>query len=82
MVHLARDPKGETVLDPSSTTDRKLSSIPTKYVDKAEVTGHLDEVNSLKQRISQLEKKLEEVHKILLLNNGYKTSHNFIPSLG
>ena len=61
MVHLARDPKGETVFDPSSTTDRKLCIIPTKYVDKAEVTGHLDEVVSLKQRISELEKKLKEV---------------------
>ena len=61
MVHLSKDPKGETALDPSSTTDRKLSIILTKYVSKAKVTGHLDEVVSLKQQISKLEKKLEEV---------------------
>ena len=61
MVHLARDPKGETVLDASSTTDRRLSIIPTKHVSKSEVTSHHDEVIGLRQRISELEKKLEEV---------------------
>ena len=61
MVHLVKDPKGETVLDPCSNTERKLSINPTKHVSKAEVTGHLGEVVDLKQRISELEKKLEEV---------------------
>ena len=61
MVHLVKDPKGETVLDLSSSTDNKLSIITTKYVSKVEATGHLDEVVGLKQRITELEKKLDEV---------------------
>ena len=40
MVHLARDPKGETVLDASSTTDKKLGIIPTKYVSKDQGRKH------------------------------------------
>ena len=60
MVHLFKDPKGKTVLD-SSITDTKLSYAHTKSVSKAEVTDHLGDVAALKQRISELEKKLVEV---------------------
>ena len=41
MVHLVRDPKGETVLELSSTTDKKLNIIPTKYVSKTQATTHI-----------------------------------------
>ena len=60
MVHLFKDPKGKTVLD-SSTADTKLSYIHTKPVSKAAVTDHLGDAAALKQRISELEKKLAEV---------------------
>ena len=86
MVHLARDPKGETVLE-SYTIDRKLSIIPTKHVSKAEVTSHHNEVVGLKQRISELEKKLKEVDKhycwiIVIVYNNYKPMHILILSQG
>ena len=61
MVHLVKDPKGETVFEPSSSTDRKLNIVPTK----GEVTGQVDEIIGLKQRISELEKKLKEVCMII-----------------
>ena len=61
MVHLIKDPKGKTVLDSSSPADSKLSYIHTKSVSKAEVTDPHGDVAALKQRVSELEKKLAEV---------------------
>ena len=51
MVHLCRDPKGENVMDPSSTGGSNL----TDAMDKA------DEIANLKQQISELQTKLAEV---------------------
>ncbi len=62
MVHLYKDPEGETVLNPSSASDTHRAAsmaFPT-------VTNNPDEVASLKQQISELEKKLAEVKKILI----------------
>ena len=54
MIHLLKDPKGETVLHTSSTGDTKR--------DAGSITaGNMDEVAGLKQQIMVLEKKLAEV---------------------
>ena len=57
MVHLIRDPKGETVMDHSATADT-AKSIHTKPTS---VTGpsSQDDVSQLKQRILELERKLQ-----------------------
>ena len=61
MVHLFKNPEGQTVFDSPSITDTKLSYAHTKSVSNAEVKDHLGDVAALKQRISELEKKLAEV---------------------
>ena len=61
MAHLWKDPKGETVLEPSSYVDQNVSYLPGKSFTKTEVTDHNDDVAVLKQRLSELEKKLAEV---------------------
>ena len=57
MVHLIQDPKGETVMDPSGTADTAMNiqSKPTS------VTGQSSQgdVSQLKQRILELERKLQ-----------------------
>ena len=57
MVHLIQDPKGESVMDPSGTADTAMS-IHTKPTS---VTGQSsqDDVSQLKQRILELERKLQ-----------------------
>lgn len=60
MIHLFKDPKGETVLDPSSTGDTCTTIVKTS-VPMTEVPNQVDGVTGLKQQISQLEKKLAEV---------------------
>ena len=56
MMHLCKDPKGETVLEPSSATDMNTKSAPM-----TDVTDHLNEIAGLKQQVIELEKKLAEV---------------------
>ena len=60
MAHLIKDPRGETVMDHSTTMD-KPNHIGTKAVSKTETTIVQDEVSQLKQRISELENELKEV---------------------
>ena len=55
MVKLYQDPDGESTLKPSSKADSISTYNPTKSV------GHPDDVTSLKQQISELQKKLAEV---------------------
>ena len=55
MVHLRKDPKGDTVMETSSNGDKK--SMPT--VDPTD--HHLNEIASLRLQISALEKKLAGV---------------------
>ena len=57
MVHLYKDPEGETVLD-LSTQDTHLAS---KVISEATTADHQNEVTALKQRITELENKLTEV---------------------
>ena len=59
MIHLSKDPEGETVLKPSSASDTHRTS---KAMSTATVTDHSDEVAALKQEISKLEKKLAKVN--------------------
>lgn len=66
MVHLCKDPEGESVLGPSSAADTDLSSRPKSVSTAAEVTNHNSEVASLKQKISALEKQLAEVRFTLV----------------
>ena len=54
MIHLFKDPKGQTILNTSSTGDTKKDSITG-------VATNIDEVSGLKQQILELEKKLAEV---------------------
>lgn len=57
MIHLWKDPKGETVLEPSSPAD----TYRTTNITTTEDTDPFDEVAGLKQQISELQKKLTEV---------------------
>ena len=56
LVHLYKDPKGETVLDPSPVSTSL--SLTRKSTFK---TDHDDEVAVLKQRPTEMEKKLSLV---------------------
>ena len=57
MVHLIQDPKGESVMDPSGTADTAMSiqSKPTSVTGQS----NQDDVSQLKQRILELERKLQ-----------------------
>ena len=61
MVHLIRDPKGETVMDHSTSKNY----LQTKSVSNTGTTNQQEEVAQLKQRVSELEKELEEVPAII-----------------
>ena len=58
MVHLIQDPKGETVMDPSGTADAAMLSIQSKPTSVAAPSSQ-DNVSQLKQRILELERKLQ-----------------------
>ncbi len=56
MVNLIRDPKGESVMEPTSSTDRAMQQqIQTL---KPPTLSQQDEVARLKQRVTELEKEL------------------------
>ena len=57
MVHLIQDPKGETVMDHSATADTAMS-IQSKPTSVAGPSSQ-DDVSQLKQRILELERKLQ-----------------------
>ena len=62
MVHLFRDPDGETALDPSSAGDideNTRSHYP--MATKTNFTNHNNEVAGLKEQITRLEKELAKV---------------------
>ena len=63
MEHLIKNPRGEAVMEHSTTIDESKHHVGTKAVSKTETTCPImqDEVAPLKQRVSELEKKLEEV---------------------
>ena len=56
MVHLIRDPKGETVMGPSTDTAISIHTKPTA----ANGPSSQDDVSQLKQRILELERKLQD----------------------
>jgi hypothetical protein len=56
MVHLFKDPEGETVLEPSSATDN-FSSSTSKSVYTSEFTNNQDVIADLRQQISELKEK-------------------------
>ena len=58
MVQLIKDPKEETVMDHSTTKDKSVHHSGSQAVFNAILQ---DEVAQLKQRVSELEKELEEV---------------------
>lgn len=53
MIYLCKDPEGDTVMEPSMTGNMN----PTKSTD---TTSYVNEIVSLKQQITDLEKKLAE----------------------
>ena len=57
MIHLVRDPTGESVFGPTTTTiDTGAMHVETKSTALTE--GRRDEVVQLKQRVLELEKEL------------------------
>ena len=58
MIHLSKDPQGQAALHTSSAGDTTISGI----------MNNIDEVAGLKQKITELEKKLAEVCTILLIS--------------
>ena len=69
MIHLLKDPKGETVLHPSSTGG-------TKRDTGIGVVDNMDEVAGLKQQVMELEKKLAEVYLCWFLTKGVNFCHS------
>ena len=67
MVNLIRDPKGESVMDPSNSTDKVMQQ--QIQILKPLSSSQQDEVTRLKQRVTELEKELNsevcEVQSIL-----------------
>ena len=57
MIHLVRDPSGDSVFGPTTTTiDTSAMHVTTKST--ALIQGQRDEVVQLKQRVLELEKEL------------------------
>ena len=56
MVNLIRDPKGESVMEPSSSTDKAMQQ--QIQILKPLSSSQQDEVARLKQRVTELEKEL------------------------
>jgi retron-type reverse transcriptase len=65
MVHLIQDPKGETVMDPSTAADAVMS-IQSKPTSVAGPPSQ-DDVSKLKQRILELERKLQGSYNIVMI---------------
>ena len=67
MVNLIRDPKGESVMEPSNSTDKAVQQ--QIQILKPLTSSQQDEVARLKQRVTELEKELHgkvcEVQSIL-----------------
>ena len=59
MLHLIRDPKGETVMGPSTTADTAVH-IQTKPLSMTGPTSQQEEVAQLKQRVLELERELRD----------------------
>ena len=57
MVHLVHDPKGETVMGPSTTADTAVY-IQTKPMSTTGPTSQQEEVAQLRQRVLELEREL------------------------
>jgi len=58
LVYLYKDPKGETVLDPSPVG----TNVDLTTIHKTVTTiDHDDEVTKLKRRLTEMEKKLADV---------------------
>ena len=56
MVNLIRDPKGESVMEPSGSTDKAMQQ--QIQILKPLSSSQQDEVARLKQRVTELEKEL------------------------
>ena len=67
MVNLIRDPKGESVMEPTNSTDKAMQQ--QIQILKLPSSSQQDEVARLKQRVTELEKELNsevcEVQSIL-----------------
>ena len=59
MLHLIRDPKGETVMGPSTTADTAVH-IQIKPLSMTGPTSQQEEVAQLKQRVLELERELRD----------------------
>lgn len=77
MVHLIRDPKGESVMGPSTTADTAMS-IQTKPTSTTVPPSQqdLEEVAQLKQRVLELERKL---HDKGIIMTSFSIIHLIIP---
>lgn len=73
MVQLIKDPKGETVMDHSTTKDKSSYHVGSQAISDAIMQ---DEVAQLKQRVSELEKELEEVIKHLMVPDLTLNAHS------
>ena len=60
MVNLIHDPKGESVMDPTTSTDKAMQQHIqiNKPTSMNGLTSQQDEVARLKQRVLELEKEL------------------------
>ena len=65
MVQLIKDPRGETVMDDSTTKDKLTYHVGSQAASNAIMQN---EVAQLKQRVTELEKELEEVKHSMVLN--------------
>ncbi len=54
MIHLRRDPDGDTIMEPTSTSGTYIS----------DTTDHIKEIASLRQQISELKERLAQVTAI------------------
>ncbi len=59
MIHLRRDPDGDTVMEPTSTSGTYIS----------DTTDHTKEIASLRQQISELKERLAQVTVNIALIN-------------
>ena len=72
MVNLIRDPKGESVMEPSNSTDKAMQQ--QIQILKLPSSSQQDEVARLKQRVTELEKELNsEVCEIQSILNNMST---------
>ena len=77
MVNLIRDPKGESVMEPSNSTDKAVQQ--QIQILKPLTSSQQDEVARLKQRVTELEKELHgKVCEIQSILNVSKLSYTCI----